>query len=174
MRIIEFLAAATFLIACDASAQVFKCIDDQGVTHYSEHPPAGCASGVETLNLDPLVSFSGQGPEDYFSVINQARRMHEERIALERHRLEKRLLRRRLRNEVLYADELERAYAPPEPRRDPPVYVYPFPAHGFSPHRPRHPRLFFPRRAPEKRFDPHARKRSFKATPGGKREYLAK
>lgn len=53
------IAAAVFLVAAlPAAAQMYKCVDEQGVTHYSDKPRPGCKGGK--VDIRPIPSVSGQ------------------------------------------------------------------------------------------------------------------
>jgi hypothetical protein len=41
-----------------AHAQVYKCVDENGVTHYSDKPRPGCKGGK--VDIQPIPSISGQ------------------------------------------------------------------------------------------------------------------
>ena len=99
----------TGLLSCSLSplgidaAELFKWKDADGVTHYSDEPPAPPVSEFKSLEFrDSSVSGSGvtsdaSAAADYFSVINQAKRMEASRLERERLRLEKEKLRQQQR-----------------------------------------------------------------------------
>ena len=49
------LALAVLLLACaPAYAQIYKCVDERGVTHYSDKPmPPSCKGGVAKIRAAP-------------------------------------------------------------------------------------------------------------------------
>ena len=55
------MRAATLLVllACTApaQAQMYKCVDERGVTHYSDKPRPGCKGGQ--VDIRPIPSLSG-------------------------------------------------------------------------------------------------------------------
>ncbi len=85
--------------------ELYKWQDADGVTHYSEDPPPSPVTEFKSLEF-PDFSASGarastgdRAEEDYFSVINQAKRMEASRLERERLRLEKEKLRQQQRSQ---------------------------------------------------------------------------
>lgn len=63
MRII--LAAVLALTALPAAAQMYKCVDERGVTHYSDKPRPGCKGGPVNIQASPPIAGSIQAaPSD--------------------------------------------------------------------------------------------------------------
>ena len=87
-QIIHLLAHATLIITLPvcAGGAVYQWVDTQGVTHFSETPPAATGVEVTRIELDPApaAGFS----DDYFSVVNQAMRMERRRLEAEAARTE--------------------------------------------------------------------------------------
>jgi hypothetical protein len=51
------LAAVLALSALPAAAQMYKCVDERGVTHYSDKPqPPGCKGGPVDIKGSPPIS----------------------------------------------------------------------------------------------------------------------
>ena len=51
------LAAVLALTAVPAAAQMYKCVDARGVTHYSDKPlPPGCKGGPVNIKGNPPIS----------------------------------------------------------------------------------------------------------------------
>jgi hypothetical protein len=50
------LAAALALAAAPAAAQMYKCVDARGVTHYTDKPQPGCKGGPVDIRGSPLIS----------------------------------------------------------------------------------------------------------------------
>ena len=73
-----------------ASETVYTWRDDNGTTHFSEEPPANPPADIQTIELD-ILRPSVSAFENYYSVVNQARRMEEDRRKRERDALERRL-----------------------------------------------------------------------------------
>ena len=77
------------------AAELFKWLDADGVTHYSDEPPPKSVSEFKSLEFressvsGPRASSGASAEADYFSVINQAKRMEASRLERERLRLEK-------------------------------------------------------------------------------------
>ncbi len=49
---------ATLAAALPLQAQVFKCVDERGVTHYTDKPPPGCKSARE-VDIKPIPPVGG-------------------------------------------------------------------------------------------------------------------
>jgi len=88
MRISQHIGAALLLTGCIAFAQastIHKWIDADGVTHYSDGAPPASVTDLEQFELPGLPApVANKSGEDYYSIANQWRRMHRERIELER------------------------------------------------------------------------------------------
>jgi hypothetical protein len=57
----EFLLAALVAFAGSAHAQMYKCVDEKGVTQYRDQP---CAPGKgKAVNIQPIPSLSGAVPQ---------------------------------------------------------------------------------------------------------------
>jgi hypothetical protein len=54
----KWLALGALLIACPATAQMYKCVDQRGVVHYTDKPSPGCKGGP--VNIQPIPPLSGQ------------------------------------------------------------------------------------------------------------------
>ena len=50
------LAISALLVAFPAYAQMYKCVDERGVTHYSDKPQPGCRGGKVDIQAIPPVS----------------------------------------------------------------------------------------------------------------------
>ncbi len=139
------LAVMCATVGTAVAAEVYRWTDSKGVVHFSDKPPAG--SGV--THLQPI-ALPGSGPrivdprDEYFSVVNQARRMTAERLEQEkawRERLEAEAQLQRERN----AAEWEQAATQPAPPLEPYVVTQPFvhpwpwPYNRFSRHPGGHP-----------------------------------
>jgi len=124
------IAAAAALAAPVASAEtVHRWVDEDGVTHFSDTPPAaaGAAPEVETLSLPADFPEAEDTEATYYSVANQWQRMKAERAAKEERALE----RERLRTERAAAREAAAAAAASAAAANrPPVVV------GGGAHRP--------------------------------------
>lgn len=58
MRAAAWFAICCGLLAPAAQAQVYKCVDERGVVHYSDKPRAGCKGGP--VGIQPIPPLSGQ------------------------------------------------------------------------------------------------------------------
>jgi hypothetical protein len=56
--VIRSLLVAALLAALPAQAQMYKCVDERGVTHYTDKPPPGCKSARE-VDIRPLPPVGG-------------------------------------------------------------------------------------------------------------------
>lgn len=91
------LLATIVPVAAASAGQAYTWVDGQGVTHFSDTPPAGRADAraVELESSRPLPA----GLDiDYYSIPNQARRLERSRLEMERARAEKLEVRSALRN----------------------------------------------------------------------------
>ena len=52
------LALAALFLALPAHAQMYMCVDERGVTHYTDKPRPGCKGGK--VDIQPIPSLSGQ------------------------------------------------------------------------------------------------------------------
>ena len=89
MRLSQHIGVALLLGGCAALAQasvIHKWVDADGVTHYSDEPPTGDVTGLEQIDLPTPAIAAHRRASDYYSIANQWRRMHRERIELERAR----------------------------------------------------------------------------------------
>ncbi len=89
------------------AAIVHKWTDVNGITHYSDEAPA-VDSGIVTRIDMPANGIADKTPDNYYSITNQWRRLHRERIereklALERARQQAAQLQQT--TEVVYADQ---------------------------------------------------------------------
>lgn len=55
------LLAVLLAWAAGVQAQMYKCVDERGVTHYSDKPRAGCRGGA--VDIRPIPSLSGSVTE---------------------------------------------------------------------------------------------------------------
>lgn len=93
MGILQKLCAALMLAACTALAQasmIHKWVDADGLTHYSDEPPPGNVTDIEQIEMPASPAHDRANSADaYYSIANQWRRMHRERIEIERMRAER-------------------------------------------------------------------------------------
>lgn len=52
----KVVAAAALLAALPAYAQMYKCVDERGITHYSDKPRPGCKGGPVDIKGSPPIS----------------------------------------------------------------------------------------------------------------------
>lgn len=127
-RALVLLAAACASVP--AWAQMYKCVDRQGVTHYTDSPPPGC-KGKE-VDIRPLPSISGEirpRDEDFAQQDADFKRRQNERAsaeAKERAALEARCRSLRQERAVLASgrrlartnEQGERVYLPDQARQE--------------------------------------------------------
>ena len=56
---LKALALLLLFVALPASAQMYKCVDERGVTHYTDKPRPDCKGGK--VDIRPIPSISGKG-----------------------------------------------------------------------------------------------------------------
>ena len=95
------------LPALAAAGTVFTWVDEDGVTHFSETPPADAAVETRSIEIDTAPS---PVADDRFSVINQAQRMQEMRLESERVRTERLQAEAEARRAAAEARAAERSY----------------------------------------------------------------
>jgi hypothetical protein len=100
------------------AATVHRWVDEHGVTHFSDAPPAGGASDVKILELSDDFPAAPDTRTNYYSIANQWERMRDERDQKTRVELEKARIRAEKGAAVAYSEPA----AEPEERRYYPVY----------------------------------------------------
>ncbi len=117
---------------------VHKWVDADGVTHYSDEPPAADAAEAISIEVPASASRANRAQNDYYSIANQWQRMHRERLERDKIALEKARVRaareeseREARTETRYVVENRR-------------YAYPWYGYGHRPHKP----VVIPRKYP--------------------------
>jgi hypothetical protein len=117
-----------FMLLCStdstvSAAAVHSWVDHDGVTHFSDSPPALPAEGVTTLILDDDLHRTGDSSSDYYSIVNQWQRMRAERDK----KTETTLARARIRADhaaaLNYSDEPYQEISEP---RYYPAYWFPY------------------------------------------------
>ncbi|WP_405227023.1 DUF4124 domain-containing protein [Lentisalinibacter sediminis] len=121
------------------AGQIYHWVDEDGVAHYSQTPPAEAAVPVETREITTSTP-DDYDPDDYeYSVMNQAARIHAEWAALAEERAKEQEARREARRaaqEHLAHESYERREDRYGWRYGREVY-YPV-VHPRPPHRPGH------------------------------------
>ena len=80
------------LVGAAAAETVYRWTDERGEVHFSDRPPATGAPSAEQVEVAPAPA--GAGGDDYYSVVNQARRLEEQRLERERQQAEIQVLQR--------------------------------------------------------------------------------
>jgi len=71
------------------AAEVYTWVDDSGVTHFSETPPAQRTSDTQLIEVTPTAAPASLADDDFYSVVNQADRMRARRLENEKLAAEK-------------------------------------------------------------------------------------
>jgi hypothetical protein len=74
----------TLSVSFASAAQVYTWVDDSGVTHFSETPPAEHAAAAQLIDIAPAPAGADSAGDDFYSVINQAERMEARRLESEK------------------------------------------------------------------------------------------
>jgi hypothetical protein len=121
------------------AAQIFTWVDDTGVTHFSETPPADDKADSRLLDLDmPAPRGPDRTGDDFYSVINQAARMQTRRLENEKLAAEKKQAYAEARKARAEATAIQQgAYNYNNSPRYYPVYSY-YPRYGHHPWKPGH------------------------------------
>ena len=140
INLAKYLFITLLIILAKAEAamagQIYKWTDPEGLTHYSEVPPVVIDESVNTLAIDLSGYLGNAGNDDYYSVVNQVKRMEESRHKKERLRLERdaqRLAERKARRKKEPVQVVIQRPSYPVYR-----YVPVFRAHGLNKHRKKH------------------------------------
>lgn len=113
---------------------VHKWVDADGITHYSDDPPAADAAQATSIEVPAAGARATHPQDDYYSIANQWQRMHRERLERDKIALEKarvRAAREQSRRESERDRQTETRYVV-ENRG----YGYPWYRHGHRPHKP--------------------------------------
>ena len=106
---ITLLAATIALIflAPAAAGVVHKWVDDEGITHYSDEIPLSIQTPVTRIEIPAAPAAAGDSTSGQYSIANQWRRMHQERIELDKLALEKTRLKAapQQTTEVVYVEQ---------------------------------------------------------------------
>jgi len=130
-----FLTASLALPGRAPAAQAYRWVDEAGVVHFSDVLPPTDPGTLETVPLAPPAA-PRDPAGDYYSIVNQLKRMQESRLALERERAEQRRRERELalKEQSLPGPRPGAIYYSPPPRI---VYWGPWPSyHACRPWRP--------------------------------------
>tara|TARA_R110002096_G_scaffold312853_1_gene507141 strand:+ start:11276 stop:11791 length:516 start_codon:yes stop_codon:yes gene_type:complete len=114
------------------AATVHRWVDEHGVTHFSDAPPAGTVSDVTTLELSDDFPDASDTRTNYYSIANQWERLRVEREQKTRIELEKARLRAEQAAAVAYSEPA----AEPQERRYYPLYFPPAANRGRAYQRP--------------------------------------
>ena len=91
--IVAMLLACAGLLSLEAFAiSIHQWVDADGVTHFSDTPPAAATPEVTVIELDAQYGTPAVA-EDYYSIVNQWQRMRDERNESDQLRLQRDRLR---------------------------------------------------------------------------------
>lgn len=115
-----------------ADQPLYRWVDDQGQTHYSDAPPIGAGSDrpVEVVPIQSAPTMPSSPEDDRYSITNQLEWMRQERERREAQQREEaaiQLERERIQARVREAEARARAAEAEAERAHAPVYVYPSP-----------------------------------------------
>jgi len=134
----------TMPVTFSSATQVYRWVDDSGVTHFSETPPAENAADIQVIDIAPTPApASGNASaedDDFYSVVNQAKRMEARRLENERLAAEKEQARAeasRARAEAAAIQQGPSTDSADNSVRYYPVYPY-YPRYGHHPWKPGH------------------------------------
>lgn len=130
----------TLSVSFASAAQVYTWVDDSGVTHFSETPPAEHIADTQLIDITPTEAPASNADNDFYSVVNQAdrmeaRRLENEKLAAEKQQANAEASKARAEAAAIQqgsyndsADDNSRYY---------PAYPY-YPGYGRHPGRPGH------------------------------------
>ena len=78
----SLFALAVLVLAPPASAQMYKCVDERGVTHYTDKPRPGCKGGEVDIRASPALG--GAAPAGPRELTQQEADFQRRRIERER------------------------------------------------------------------------------------------
>lgn len=97
MHRFHLIAALLFAAGLAHAGQIYHWVDEDGVAHYSQTPPADASVPVETREVTTSTP-DDYDPDEYeYSVMNQAERIHAEWAALAEEREKEQEARRQAR-----------------------------------------------------------------------------
>ena len=134
--LVGFGLVAVFAMSAAVAGQYYRWIDSSGNLYIGDQPPPGSGDATRPLPLPEYAPPERSPEDDPYSILNQTKRLEEQREALARQRLEQRSAEREY---LLRKRELEAMQEPP-PQSTVPVYVYPQIRYGRPPFRPWYPR----------------------------------
>lgn len=127
MTTIPAIALALSIFAPASAAVVHKWVDSDGTTHYSDEIPISAQSPVTRIELPDAPAATGDTASGEYSIANQWRRLHQERIEREKLALEKarQKAQQQQATEVVYVEQpRETRYVVTNPR-------YRYRQHGY-------------------------------------------
>ena len=71
------------------ATSVYKWVDTNGITHYSDEAPASSTTQVTLFEVPTIHTLAVDAENNYYSITNQWMRLHKERIEREKIELEK-------------------------------------------------------------------------------------
>lgn len=129
-----FFSMSVLVLVCPdlAAETIYRWVDETGAVHFSDVPPKSRVGAVEVLEVARLPYAALASSNQYYSVVNQAQRLEEQRLRREKALAEK----RKLQAERRWIEEQESVDSLPEAPGTG-VYAFPAPSYGsFRPWRP--------------------------------------
>ncbi len=114
-RCISLLVIALFSIYVSVAHAdtVHKWVDEKGVTHYSDKAPKSTNYSAKQIDISDVYA-TPEKEDDYYSIVNQWDRMHEERLERKKLQLEKAALKQAQAAtvpQVVYIDSQDDRYS---------------------------------------------------------------
>jgi len=102
------VAVVAAISAAPVHAQMYKCVDERGVTHYTDKPGPGCKGGP--VDIRPAPPISGKVEERKEDLVGAEREFQRRQIEREYQRLTsgRRLGRTNEKGERVYVEDAER------------------------------------------------------------------
>jgi hypothetical protein len=128
----------TLSVSFASAAQVYTWVDDSGITHFSETPPAERAAEILLIDIAPAPAGTDSAGDDFYSVINQAKRMEARRLENEKLDAEKKQASAEASRARAEADAIQQGSYNDSAADD--IRYYPaYPAYPYYPHYGHHP-----------------------------------
>jgi hypothetical protein len=131
-----FLLLST-AVAC--ATEIYTWVDDSGITHFSETPPAADATGTQIIDIAPTATPESVMDDDFYSVVNQAERMEARRLENEKLAAEKKQAEAEASKAHAEAAAIQKGDNTDNVSDNSQYYpVYPYYPYGYHPGRPGH------------------------------------
>lgn len=132
-KLLLALATVTVLPAHGADATAYKWVDADGITHYGQTAPP--QYNATSIALDPAPAPAGGRDRHYESILQQAERLQQARLARERQRAEIEAAQRQADREAAQTEAALAAAEYYQQQSAPPTVIY---RPAWRPHHPPH------------------------------------